>query len=59
MKEKDELEKKYAEAEEALQEVPYILRLHRGISSKDFRVFIRHQRSENSLFTMQNSPANV
>ena len=59
MKEKDELEKKCAEAEEALQEVPYMLRLHRGISSKDFRVFIRHQRSENSLFTMQNSPANV
>ena len=59
MKEKAELEEKYAEAEEALKEVPYMLRLYRGISSKDFRVFIRHQRSENSLFTTQNSPANV
>ena len=46
MKEKVELEKKYAEAEEALKEVPYMLRLHQGISSKDFRVFIiiRHRR---------------
>ena len=59
MKEKDELEKKFAEAEEALKEVPYMLRLHLEISSKGFRVFIRHQRSENSLFTMQNSPANI
>lgn len=44
MKEKAELEEKHAEAEEALKEVPYMLRLHQGISSKDFRVFIRHQR---------------
>ena len=44
MKEKAELEEKHAEAEEALKEVPYMLRLPQGISSKDFRVFIRHQR---------------
>ena len=44
MKEKAELEEKHAEAEEALKEVPYMLRLHQGISSKDFRVFIRHRR---------------
>lgn len=36
LKEKDELEKKYAEAEEALEEVPYVLRLHLGISSQDW-----------------------
>ena len=44
MKEKAELEEKHAEAEEALKEVPYMLRLHQGISSKDFRVFIKHWR---------------
>ena len=43
MTEKAELEKKYAEAEEALKEVAYMLRLHQEISSKDFRVFIRRE----------------